>query len=352
MKRILIISNGHGEDLVGAQLIRKLPEGLTIDVFPLVGTGKYYDGLPVGTIGPSKNFPSGGFSARNLFTLPSDIKAGYINHLNEQWHVLKDARGKYDLVIAIGDLIPLAATATIKTPFIFIGVNKSKYYHSFGYYYTAWEKWMLKKAEAVFTRDPLTAQDLQNSKIKALYFGNPLMDCIGYAAEPAPVKEDKLVIGFLPGTREEDIFYNIQDFYLVSRELKKLDRHFEFLIATGAGTLDDFTKTGFADVLEQADVIVGLSGTGNEQAAGRGKPVVAFPGRGSQYTRRFALAQKQLLGEALCLTERKPEKVAEAVWSILNDHIRYEYMSHTGKERMGEPGAIEKIAKYIMEKQR
>jgi len=109
-------------------------------------------------------------------------------------------------------------------------------------------------------------------------------------------------------------------------------------------------KAPFADVLERSDVIIGLSGTGNEQAAGMGKPVVAFPGRGSQYTKKFASAQKQLLGEALCLVERKPEKIADAVWSIINDHTRYEYMSNTGKQRMGGPGAVEKIAAYIKER--
>ena len=102
-------------------------------------------------------------------------------------------------------------------------------------------------------------------------------------------------------------------------------------------------------LIDRSDVVIGLSGTGNEQAAGLGKPVVAFPGRGSQYTNRFARAQHQLLSQALTLCPRKPEKIADAVWSIINDHGRYQYLSKTGRERMGSAGAVEKIVQYAEE---
>jgi hypothetical protein len=362
MKKLLILSNGHGEDLVAAELIRNLrlnaavPE-IEIDIFPLVGDGKAFKNLPIKLIGPLKNFPSGGFSVRNIFALPKDLFSGYFQNLHEQYLTLKKIKGNYDLSIGIGDLIPLLSAIIVGCPFIFIGVNKTDYYHSFGYSYTPWEKWLLKKSKLTFTRDKLTASNLESAGIKALHAGNPLMDCIltpPSQSSGTPLHEMErgnkgMRIGFLPGSREKDIPLNIQDFSLIAQELMKFDKHFEFLIATDADVPLDFIKAPFAEVLARSDVMVGLSGTGNEQAAGFGKPVVAFPGRGSQYTSRFAKAQKQLLSEALCLTKRNPVKVAEEVWSILNDHGRYEYMSHVGQERMGKPGAIDKIVQYVLE---
>ncbi|MFA4967316.1 MAG: hypothetical protein WC624_03755, partial [Candidatus Margulisiibacteriota bacterium] len=255
---------------------------------------------------------------------------------------------KYDLAIGIGDLVPLYAASTIGCPFIFIGVNKTDYYSSFGLSYTPWEKLILKKAKMVYTRDQKTALNLAKDGIHARYEGNPLMDCIGPIP---PIKKDpnKKVVGFLPGTREDDILMNIYDFQLIARKLLKLNKNVEMIIATKADIPDEFTRKPFSEVVSRSDIIVGLSGTGNEQAAGLGKPVVAFPGRGSQYTGRFARAQKQLLSEALCLVKRDPVKTADEIWSILNDHGRHEYMSKTGRERMGEPGADDKIASYVKE---
>ena len=349
MKKLLILSNGHGEDLVAAEIAKKLPKEIEIEIFPLVGDGKTFKNLPIKLIGSLKSFPSGGFSARNIFALPKDLFSGYFQNLHEQYLTLKKIKGNYDLSIGIGDLIPLLSAIIVGCPFIFIGVNKTDYYHSFGYSYTPWEKWLLKKSKLTFTRDKLTASNLESADIKALYAGNPLMDCILTPPSQSSGTHKGVRIGFLPGTREEDIILNIQDFFLISQELNKFDRHFEFLIATDADVPLDFIKAPFAEVLARSDVMVGLSGTGNEQAAGFGKPVVAFPGRGSQYTSRFAKAQKQLLSESLCLTKRNPVKVAEEVWSILNDHGRYEYMSHVGQERMGKPGAIDKIVQYVLE---
>jgi uncharacterized protein (TIGR03492 family) len=50
----------------------------------------------------------------------------------------------------------------------------------------------------------------------------------------------------------------------------------------------------FGAALEAATIAVGLAGTANEQTAGLGKPVVAFPGPGVQYTRRFMALQRRL----------------------------------------------------------
>jgi len=343
MKKLLFLSNGHGEDLVAAEIIKRLPSAYSIKVFPLVGEGLIFEKLPVEIIGSRKKLPSGGFSFRNLPSLPRDLFSGLLGNLRSHWDTLNQQKGQLDLSIAIGDLIPLLGAQIVRAPFVFIGVNKSAYYSTFGYNYIPWEIWLIGRARKIYTRDKITAEALVKKGLTAQYLGNPLMDCIGI---PRLVSHNRR-IGFLPGTREEDLRQNLADFEKIADELLKFDRHLKFLLASPQ-PLPRFEVHPFEDVIYGSEIIIGLSGTGNEQAAGIGRPVISFPGRGFQYNARFARAQKELLGEALSLMPREPLKVAEEVWSLLNDQNRYQYMANTGKTRMGEAGAIENISQEII----
>jgi len=100
-------------------------------------------------------------------------------------------------------------------------------------------------------------------------------------------------------------------------------------------------------VLKNSKVAIGLSGTGNEQAAGIGLPVIAFPGRGAQYNRRFALGQKELLGDALMLLPRRSDVIAREATSLLRNKKKIKKMAKAGMERMGKPGASKRIAEII-----
>lgn len=347
MKKLIFLPNGHGEDLVAAQIIKLLPNTIDLTVLPLVGEGKIFDALPVKVIGPRKKMPSGGFSTRNLWALPGDLFSGLLGTLKQQFDILGENRGKFDLAVGIGDGVPIWAARRLRCPLVFIGVNKSDYYHTFGYGYTPWERWLLKSALKVYARDRITAENL-----KAEYAGNPLMDCIGIPGLLYREQEVKRVVGFLPGTREDDIPKNLEDFENIVKVLQQLDRNFKFLIALQKPKLligpSPFEVRPFADVIYGSDIIIGLSGTGNEQAAGLGKPIVSFPGRGAQYNRRFARAQRELLDGALALVKRDAKKVAEEVWEILTDQGRYNYMSREGKLRMGDVGAIPRISQEIV----
>ncbi|OGC09153.1 hypothetical protein A3J90_07670 [candidate division WOR-1 bacterium RIFOXYC2_FULL_37_10] len=362
MKKVLFLSNGHGEDQTAAKIIEKLPPDIDISIMPMVGDfatvgARLITPLRLHVIGPKKSLPSGGFSARNLFALPKDILNGLFGLLYSQIKTLKSLRGQFDLVVAIGDVIPILAALVTRTPFIFVGVNKSDYYKTFGYNYTSWEKWLLKKyAKIVFARDEHTAKSLKEEGIKAVYEGNPLMDGIG-AYEIIEKKEGETIIGFLPGTRKEDIPKNIEDFEKIAEELLKIDKNFRFLIADnceGTRLIASLRGAPFETVIYNSDIIIGLSGTGNEQAAGIGKPVVSFVGRGAQYNKKFANAQKELLGDALSLIVgtncNTPLQIANEIITILHDPARYNYMSETGKNRMGKSGATKKIAEDIADK--
>ena len=107
------------------------------------------------------------------------------------------------------------------------------------------------------------------------------------------------------------------------------------------------TQGRFGDILAASQVVIGLSGTANEQAVGLGKPVVTFVGRGSQFTEKFVRTQKKLLGEAISVVAREPRSVAREVLSLITDETRREAMAMEGRKRMGQPGGARRIALEI-----
>jgi len=356
MSKFLFITNGQGEDLVAKKIIEGLvpskaeglPGNIESSVFPLSGDGKLFESLNVPVLGSRKKMPSGGFSLRNIFYLPKDLKEGFLGNSLSQIGHLKKLEGQFDLIISIGDLIPLLGALLTKCDFVFVGVNKSDYYRFFGFSYTPWEKYLLKKyAKKIYVRDQLTALNLNRQNVPAEYAGNPLMDCLGpYTKKPKD--KHQRIVGFLPGTRPRDVKLNLENFAKIAEFLLKFDRKMIFYAATTHPTPKILQAKPFEETIFESDIVVGLSGTGNEQAAGIGKPVVSFPGRGSQYSKKFARAQKQLLGRSLSLVNRDKRRIAEEVWEILEDKGRYSQMSHEGIKRMGKGGAVARIISYLL----
>jgi uncharacterized protein (TIGR03492 family) len=74
-----------------------------------------------------------------------------------------------------------------------------------------------------------------------------------------------------------------------------------------------------------------------------GKPVVAFPGPGVQYTPGFLSLQRKILGEALVAVP-SAEQAAGAVLRLLADPPERDRRGQAGRERMGAPGAGARIA--------
>ena len=69
---------------------------------------------------------------------------------------------------------------------------------------------------------------------------------------------------------------------------------------------------------------------------------------GSNIPNRYGKAQQQLLGEAITLIPREPDKIQKEIFGILGDPNRYRKMSEEGRRRMGKPGASRRIAEAIM----
>ena len=81
---ILIICNGHGEDVIASQIIKRLLKKIknkNIEVLPLVGNGDVFNSIKSKNfrkIGYLKELPSGGFSNQSLKGFFLDLFAGFL----------------------------------------------------------------------------------------------------------------------------------------------------------------------------------------------------------------------------------------------------------------------------------
>jgi len=391
-KNITFLSNGYGEDKIAAAIIEKLLKDipdLEIKALPLVGEGNFYSEREIKVILSSKMLPSGGFALRaGFFSFLKATKSGWLGIVKNQIKALKREGKSIDMVISVGDIWPVILSILfIKKPLVFLPTAKSDYIQKHFFI----ERFLMKKfCKLVITRDSQTASSLRNSGIKATYVGNVMLDCLKITGENFNLKKDSCVVGILPGSRNE-AYKNINTILnaVVIIKDKLIDKGMkaEFLLSlapslnlkgleNNLNKKDNWTiikstiseeKKGiiahlisretvikvirgkFGDILKCSQVIIGLSGTGNEQAVGMGKPVVTFPGKGPQITKKFVYAQRKLLGEALSVVKNQKEEIAGEVLSLLTNSEKLSKAKKIGEERMGKPGAAIRVAKLLQE---
>ena len=271
-----------------------------------------------------------------------------------------------------------------------------------GSVYLPWERWLIgrPRCKAVFPRDSLTTETLLKWPIPALDLGNPMMDDLEtetpkpvfYQADAEKMEQERsLTITLLPGSRAPEAYENwekivfalagvmetfrhqgvvflgaiapnlsldplrqtleSQGWVLVSSdstEQSSLIPQAASIFSQGKSTLI-LTQQAFSDCLQQADFAIAMAGTATEQFVGLGKPAIAIPGKGPQFTFAFAEAQSRLLGPSLILVEQ-PREVAGTIQSLLGDPDRLQIIAENGSRRMGKPGAAKRIANCLMEK--
>jgi uncharacterized protein (TIGR03492 family) len=385
--RVLLLSNGHGEDALGATLGAALQtENLAVDAFPLVGEGRAYRHANIQVVGEQQVMPSGGFILEGGGGFWRDLRAGLLALTWRQIKALRAMAATYDWAVGVGDVFPLALNAFfLKRPFVFIPTAKSDFIRP---HYGIELALMRRTCTAVFPRDAKTATGLAQKKVRAQYLGNLMMDAIkttgvDYRAGAA------YTLGILPGSRAPEVYYNAALLLQVAQRVSELANTPKplGLLALAGGLSTESLRAGlsdtgwqwadawdeqrskgivgvlthavtqtqvlviqsrFGDVLAGSDVVLGMSGTGNEQAAGMGIPVVTLPGPGPQFTKRFALDQKRLLGNALLVVENGVNEAACAVWDLLQNREQRAMMGAEGKERMGEPGATQRMTQAIV----
>ncbi len=346
--KVVIISNGHGEDAIAVNLVKQLQSlELNVEILacPLVGNGHHYieHGLKPALKNPQ--FPSGGF-IRSFKILFQDIFAGLITHTLSQVFRLKKVCSDADFVICCGDVFCLVMGSFSHKTIYFLPTAKSETFMQ----HSVVEKFIVSKfARFSFPRDEQTTSAFKQDGLTAIFFGNPMMDNLISSKKIVFPTEPEKVVGLLPGSRNEAI-QNLKFILTVCLNLKdKLNRHFVCALSKNL-TISDFEFSAdwavesheqgsllthkhlgvrvlftyeFLAIINQADVIIGLAGTANEQACFLNKPVVCFEGFGSQSSLQRFKEQQKLLGPLIHLCEKRSvSNVAQLVDSCLENSVK------------------------------
>lgn len=233
---LLVLSNGHGEDVIALALIEALlrrQPSLDVAVLPLVGTGEAFAAAErrglLRRVGARRTLPSGGFSNQSLPGLLRDLGAGLVLLSWRQWRLVRGWGRRGHPVLAVGDLLPLLLAWASGSPYAFLGTPKSDYtfasppppgwgrspladaYHRCkGSEWDPWE-WALMRARRcrlVAMRDRLTARGLRRHGVAAVAVGNPMMDDLDGAPLPPALQPLRRVL-LLPGSRMPEALANL-----------------------------------------------------------------------------------------------------------------------------------------------
>ena len=332
MARLLLLSNGHGEDLSGALLGQALKaQGHDVEALPMVGRGNPYSEATIPLVGRTREFSTGGLGYTSFRGRLTELIQGQVIYLLRRLLRLIRIARRYDLVVVIGDVIPVMAAWLCYRPVATYLVAYSSHYE--GKLRLPWpcgNCLKSKRFKAVFSRDALTALDLSDQlKRDVVFVGNPFMDSVLSPSHRLPYAKRRL--GLLPGSRRPELEHNLGlllgvieripiaqhspgdleiDLALVGAlgddDLNNIAQSHGWSLVLGqassparlqkAGRQIQVRRQGFTSVLLSSDLLLCMAGTAAEQAVGMAKPVLQLPGQGPQFTAGFAEAQRRLLG--------------------------------------------------------
>ncbi|WP_267383672.1 lipid-A-disaccharide synthase-related protein [Cyanobacterium sp. uoEpiScrs1] len=406
---ILMVSNGHGEDVIAAciaEQLRSLSNAPQIAALPLVGEGHAYKNCDIPIIGYVQKMPSGGFNQNPKYLL-KDVAGGLVKLTFCQYKNIRQWGKNGGKILAVGDLVPLFLAWLSGTDYGFVGTAKSEYYlrdekdwlpqtswlaRRFGSVYFPWECWLMShpRCQSVFPRDSLTAQILEQWPIRVFNLGNPMMD--GFESSSTVnlnLKHNSLTIVLLPGSRSPEAQQNWEIILEAIKEIIKENpkNTFTFLGAISPDLdIDSFiqhlrckgwlaqptitskfplnvpnglvfnqhhttlilSQYSYKNCLQTADIAIAMAGTATEQFVGLGKPVITIPGNGPQFTLNFAKRQTYLLGESVILVDH-PREVSTVINSLTKNPQKLQNIADNGRKRLGKSGSAKRIAQYLKE---
>jgi len=382
LKPVLLLSNGHGEDLSGAlvacQLIQR---GIAVEALPLVGHGASYRQLGIPVLGRTRNCSTGGLGYTSLAGRIAELLEGQMLYVLNRLLLLRRRRRHYGLVLAVGDLLAVLGGWFSGLPTAVYLVAYSSHYE--GRLRLPWPcGWLLGRPgiRAIWSRDELSAADLSRQLGRPVCFlGNPFLDAVsGNEAPPAGAGDAELLL--VPGSRLPEAARNLALMLELLAQLPR-DRRLRLraalvpgleraCIAQLAAPLGwqlegedrlvrgplelELSWGGFGQLLPRAQLVLCSAGTAAEQAVGLAIPVLQLPGQGPQFTPGFAEAQRRLLGAGVfCAPD--PASAAELAHQLLEqqlDPIRgpalRRQLATIGQERIGRPGGSQAMAGAIM----
>ncbi len=399
---LLIICNGHGEDVIASEIIKRLLKKIknkNIEVLPLVGNGDVFNSIKSKNfrkIGYLKELPSGGFSNQSLKGFLLDLFAGFLIDNLRNFLLVKQKSTHNCKIIAVGDFLPLLYAWSSGCEFSFIGTPKSDHTWSSGpgwdfsdFYHklkgSEWDPWEMflmtsPRCKNLIMRDKITANNLNRKNIEAQYLGNPMMDFVNATNENiSNIISFKRII-LLVGSRYPEALKNLDNFlnclqdFDLSKELVILlplsinanviqiesylnkygfikQSQVKFLIYEDSvwKKKDHYIVIGqgkFNLWASMAEVGLSNAGTATEQIAGLGIPSLSLPGSGPQFTKSFAKRQSRLLGGSVLVCKNK-KILLKRLSLLLKEKVDSLEQAKIGKERMGESGASKKIVDSI-----
>jgi uncharacterized protein (TIGR03492 family) len=384
--KLLVLSNGKGEDVLAVTLLEALirehelsgKEAPDIIALPLIGDGKSYKETGITTIGRGLSLPSQGFIG-SPWALLKDIRSGLIGMLIERIMTLRKVSKDRDHIICVGDIVPvLLAKLFTKKPIIHVSTAVTVKFRKFGPLEMSAFR---KRCELVFAKDRQTAEFLSSRGVNARFSGNLMIDDRNLVGSGTSYKDSTAdTVALLPSSRD-DAYDNIRRmvriiFHLSGSSMKLLLPFSENLsadklggiikglgIKTSASDEKDALweawlgkdivllaiKGHFADALKSSKAAIGMTGTGNEQAVGLGVPLILIEEGSSASSSRLRFYEKLLEGSVLPL-RGSDEKIASGIRDLLLDNDRLKKMSEAGRKTIGEPGAAKRMASEIMKR--
>ena len=102
MPKILLLSNGHGEDLSGSLIAKQLLiNGNLVDALPIVGKGKNYEKENIRIIGKTREFRTGGIGYNSLKGRFLEIFSGEIIYFIRKIFLSFKIRKEYDYFLVV-----------------------------------------------------------------------------------------------------------------------------------------------------------------------------------------------------------------------------------------------------------
>jgi len=331
--KILILSNGHGEDLSGSLIAKQLVNsGFSVNALPIVGKGINYQKEKIKIIGKTKEFITGGIGYNSFKGRLTEIFGGEIFYVLKRLYLTFKIRKRYDYFFVVGDIVPVFFAWICKKDFFTYLVAYSSHYE--GKLKLPWpSKFFLlsKNSKKIYTRDLLTANDLTfQLKKKVSFLGNPFMD--KFFSGDRELKKSEFNIGLFPGSRFPEMLDNFVLILEVLEELsdlkyfQKIQFNFAIVNALSSSKIQEIFQNrrwsylekikdkhllkfqyksievniywnNFDKILLKSRCCISMAGTAAEQAIGLGKPVIQIEGKGPQFTKSFAEAQRRLLGK-------------------------------------------------------
>ena len=395
MARLLLLSNGHGEDLSGALLGQALKaQGHEVEALPLVGRGNPYSEASIPLVGRTREFSTGGLGYTTFRGRLTELIQGQVIYLLLRLLRLIRISGRYDLVVVIGDVIPVMVAWLCHRPVATYLVAYSSHYE--GRLRLPWPCGSCLKSQrfqAVFSRDALTASDLSEQlKREVEFVGNPFMDSVLCHSNRLPYAKRRL--GLLPGSRRPELEHNLVLLLGVIEKIPisqyspgELEVDLALVGALGDDHLNTLAQShgwslvpeqdssparlekggrqiqvrrhGFTSVLHGSDLLLCMAGTAAEQAVGLAKPVLQLPGQGPQFTAGFAEAQRRLLGptvfcaaspgEGEALLQATAKLAIELLERSVNDPDLRRDCREQAMQRLGPQGGGKRMAGLISE---